>query len=231
MRKNIKILQVIWEIKHLGNQAILLQTSSPVSLSIIHQITQSILAAQWQGITDIVPAYHSIAIFYEKSIISTVQIIQKIETKNFSNTNLKIQVKTHEIPVCFENGLDWNEVEDLTQIKKTDFIKQFTNQHYTVAMLGFIPGFIYLDGLEKPLHCPRKQNPRLKTPAGSVGIGGGQTGIYALESPGGWQIIAQTPTLLFNKKILPPTSIQPLDKVSFYSINIDEFQKIANEIH
>jgi inhibitor of KinA len=230
MKKEIKILNAIWQIKYLGNQTILLETSS-VSLSIIHKITQFILAAQWQGITDIVPAYNSIAIFYDKSIINISQIIQKIEAENFSKASYNIQIKIHEIPVCFENGLDWNEVEDLTQIKKTDFIKDFTSKNYTVAMLGFIPGFMYLDGLSKSLHCPRKQNPRLKIPAGSVGIGGSQTGIYALESPGGWQIIGQTPTILFNKKTLPPTFIQPLDKVRFYPINIDEFQKIVNENH
>ena len=231
MKKKITILAIDWQIKHLGNQAILLESSSSVSLSTIHQITQSIFLSKWKGVTDVVPAYHSIAIFYEKSIISISQLIQKIEIENFSTTNLKRQFKTHKIPVCFEHGLDWNEVEDLTKIEKNDFIKQFINQKYTVAMLGFIPGFMYLDGLSKSLHCSRKQNPRLKIPAGSVGIGGKQTGIYALESPGGWQIIGQTPSLLFDKKTLPPTFIQPLDQVSFYPINMEEFQKKIHEIH
>ena len=225
MKKKITILNVVWQIKHLGNQAILLEVSSSVSLPVIHQIAQFIRVAQWKGVIDIVPAYNSIAIFYNKSIIVAPQIIQKIEKDDFSKIDFNTQFTIHEIPVCFENGLDWDEVKCLTQMSRTVFIERFTNQIYTVAMLGFIPGFMYLDGLEKSLHCPRKKNPRQKIPAGSVGIGGGQTGIYALESPGGWQIIGQTPTLLFDKKTLPPTFIKPLDKVRFYPISSESLEK------
>lgn len=230
MKKQINILNATWNIKHLGNQAILLEAASSTTLLNIHKITQTIHFAQWNGITDIVPAYNSIAIFYDKNVTSSIQIIQKLEIEDFFDKEFKEEVRTHQIPVCFEEGLDWNEVEDLAKLDRIDFIKQFTKKKYTVAMLGFIPGFIYLNGLEKALHCPRKQNPRLKIPAGSVGIGGSQTGIYALESPGGWQIIGQTPTILFNKKQLPPTLIQPLDKVQFYAISHEEFQEIAHEV-
>ena len=231
MTDKVNILNTTWNVKNLGNQAILLETTPSVSLQTIHQLAQTIRFLEWEAITDIVPAYNSIAVFYDKQKIHGTQIIQKLVVENFSNNSFKNQFKTHEIPICFENGLDWSEVEDLTKISQTQFIKQFTSKIYTVAMLGFIPGFMYLDGLEKPLRCPRKQNPRLKIPAGSVGIGGSQTGIYALESPGGWQIIGQTPSLLFDKKTLPPTFIAPLDKVKFYTISKDEFQKMIDEIN
>ena len=124
MKKEIQILNIIWQIKYLGNQAILLETSAAIPLTIIHQITQFIRISKWQGVMDIVPAYQSIAIFYDKSIISIPKIIQKIQVENFSKTDFNLEIQTHKIPVCFEKGLDWNEVEDRTQIKKTDFIKQ-----------------------------------------------------------------------------------------------------------
>jgi inhibitor of KinA len=218
MTNRIQILNIDWQIKHLGNQAILLETTT-VELAIIHRITDLIQAVQWQGVVEVVPAYASIAVFYDVSIINAPQIIQRLNNYDFSTSNQTRPTAIHRIPVCFEKGLDWSEVEKWANLDRQSFIEEFTTPTYTVAMLGFIPGFMYLDGLATHLHCPRKENPRPLVPVGSIGIGGSQTGIYALESPGGWQIIGQTSMPLFDKNKLPPTPIRPMDKVAFFSID------------
>ena len=96
-------------------------------------------------------------------------------------------------------------------------------------MLGFTPGFAYMGGLDKRIATPRLKTPRKRVPAGSVGIAGEQTGIYPIESPGGWRLIGRTPLKLFNPKRDPPTLLLPGDRVKFIPIDHEEFYKILEE--
>jgi KipI family sensor histidine kinase inhibitor len=96
-------------------------------------------------------------------------------------------------------------------------------------MMGFLPGFIFLEGLDDRISVARKETPRVKVPAGSVGIGGNQTGIYSLESPGGWQIIGKTAESFFDVTKKPPTKLKPGDKTRFKPISKDEFDKIVSK--
>src|SRR5690606_34164708 len=99
---------------------------------------------------------------------------------------------------------------------------------YQVHAVGFLPGFPYLAGLPERLHVPRRASPRLQVERGSVGIGGAQTGIYPLASPGGWQLIGRTPLVLFEARADPPAWLQPGDHVRFRSIDGDEFERLQN---
>jgi len=94
-------------------------------------------------------------------------------------------------------------------------------------MMGFMPGFIFLDGLDQRIAVSRKEKPRIKVPSGSVGIGGNQTGIYSLESPGGWQIIGRTTESFFDVKKTPPTELKAGDKIRFKPISNEEFDKVV----
>jgi len=133
------------------------------------------------------------------------------------------------IPVCY--GGDFGpDLEDVARTHETStdaIIAAHTAGIYTVAMLGFLPGFPYLDGLDAALHTPRRATPRTAVPAGSVGIGGSSTGVYPFVSPGGWHLIGRTPLTLFAARRTPPTLLQPGDRVHFRAIPADAFRALA----
>nr|WP_325042606.1 5-oxoprolinase subunit PxpB [Neisseria weaveri] len=128
-----------------------------------------------------------------------------------------------DIPVYYggEYGPDLAEVAAYHSTGIREIVKRHTEPLYTVFMMGFQPGFPYLGGLPEHLHTPRRDNPRTSLPAGSVGIGGGQTGIYPFASPGGWQIIGRTETALFRADLYPPTLLAAGDTVRFVAERIE----------
>ena len=134
-----------------------------------------------------------------------------------------------EIPVCYggEFGEDLDAIAARADISIDEVIARHTQAEYTVAMLGFAPGFPYLLGLDPALHVPRRANPRTRVPAGSVAIGGAQTGIYPRELPGGWNLIGRTPLALFDADREPPCLLAPGDRVRFRAIDADEFRRLA----
>ena len=129
------------------------------------------------------------------------------------------------IPVCYAEkyALDINEISKEKKLPVDEIIRLHTAKKYRVYMIGFLPGFAYMGEVDEQIAIPRKAQPRTKVEAGSVGIAGMQTGIYPLNSPGGWQIIGKTPVKLFNKEKDDPVLLQPGDEIEFYSITKDEF--------
>ncbi|MCG9755281.1 5-oxoprolinase subunit PxpB [Shewanella insulae] len=128
--------------------------------------------------------------------------------------------RTIEIPVSYggEAGPDLHAVAKYHNLSPEEVIKRHCEASYQVFFIGFQPGFAYLDGLPERLHTPRLATPRLTIPAGSVGIGGEQTGIYPLASPGGWQIIGRTQLALFDASRNPPCLLKPGDRVRFIAV-------------
>lgn len=129
------------------------------------------------------------------------------------------------IPVCYggEAGADLHEVAAHAQLSPDEVIARHTGATYRVAMLGFAPGFPYLLGLDPVLAMPRRSSPRTRVPAGSVAIGGQQTGIYPQELPGGWHLIGRTPLRLFDVTAEAPSLFQPGDRVRFQAIDEREY--------
>jgi KipI family sensor histidine kinase inhibitor len=138
-------------------------------------------------------------------------------------------VRFIEIPVCYggECGPDLDTVAEHAHLAPDETIARHAIAEYTVAMLGFAPGFPYLLGLDPALHVPRRAHPRTRVPAGSVAIGGAQTGIYPRELPGGWHLIGRTPLALFDPERDPPCLLAPGDRVRFRAIASDEFMQLA----
>jgi len=134
-----------------------------------------------------------------------------------------------EIPVCYggELGPDLGQVADHAGLDPTEVIARHSGAEYRVHLLGFIPGFPYLAGLDPRLATPRRDLPRTSVPAGSVGIGGTQTGVYPLESPGGWQVIGRTPLRLFDPGREPAALLRPGDRVRFRPIDAAGFGRLA----
>ena len=203
-----------WQIKLLGENAIVLENDDATH-DTIHATTALIRTAQLVGVTDIVPAYSSIAVIFNLLQTNVNQLVISLENIKSSHLSIPSNTILHHIPVDYEKGLDWAEVMQITALTKAEIIQKHTAAEYRVEMMGFVPGFIYLSGMDEDLYCPRKENPRVRVPAGAVGIGASQTGIYALESPGGWQIIGQTDVSLFDVKAVPPNRLNVGDRARF----------------
>ena len=184
--------------------------------------------ASLAGITEVVPTYRSLAIYYDPLRIDRDDLRQKIDALTRSAPEEMAQRSTVvEIPTVYEgeHGPDLEFVARHTGLSQDEVIRLHTEPLYHVYMLGFTAGFAYLGGLPERLTVPRLPTPRLKVPAGSVGIGGTQTGVYPLESPGGWRIIGCTSLRLFDASRRPPTPILPGDKVRFVRLDEEEYQK------
>jgi len=134
--------------------------------------------------------------------------------------------------VCYENrfALDIDTISKQNKISKQDIIVRHSKTIYSVYLIGFLPGFMYLGGLDNALHIPRKKEPRLRVPKGSVAIGGEQTGIYPQQSPGGWNILGNTPVNLFDKSKDIPCFAKPGDKVKFFQVSEDQYKLIEKEV-
>ena len=138
----------------------------------------------------------------------------------------------HHIPVCYdlEFGLDLNAFAKAKQVAPRTIIDWHCAPRYTIAFLGFLPGFPYLTGLDPRLHFPRKKKPAFNIPKGAVAIGGSQTGIYPQESPGGWHIIGNTPIRLFDPKANNPSPFSPGDQIQFNPVSFSKYNTIAQKV-
>ncbi|EAZ82633.1 5-oxoprolinase subunit PxpB [Algoriphagus machipongonensis] len=144
---------------------------------------------------------------------------------------IKLPTKTWQVPVCYSPSLgrDLESLAKIKDLKISELIEIHSSVKYRIHFYGFLPGFMYLEGLSKILHQARKSMPDGQVPAGSIAIGGSQTGIYPSESPGGWHLIGQTPIELFNPGKTPPVWAKPGEQIKFYSISLDEFDSFKQE--
>lgn len=185
------------------------------------------------GIGEWVPAFDSVTIYYEPCKLSHDMLCKKVIQLNESSIEEnKHPFRLIHVPVIYggEYGPDLQRVAAYNQLSTEDVITRHQSLEYLVYMLGFLPGFPYLGGLDTTIATPRLEAPRAKTFAGSVGIAHKQTGIYPVESPGGWNIIGKTPIQLFGKKDESAFLFRAGDYVRFYSISKDEFETIVREI-
>ena len=225
----------------LGDQAVTIQLSDQIDPSTNQQVMQIFHYLQNQSlkwITDIIPAYSSITIVYDlvslpppSTFSSRYEWIKSILIQNIESMNATIMMgRQIKIPVCYDLsvGPDLIELSQHCKLSIEEVIYKHTQQSYTVYMIGFLPGFPYMASIDPSIQMNRKAEPRQKVPKGSVGIAGAQTGIYPMDSPGGWQIIGQTPVNLFNLSTPNPCLLAPGDSVEFYAISLDDFLKIKS---
>src|SRR5262245_44066322 len=213
------------------------------TLDEVLRVFRSLQRAAIPGVIELAPAYTSVAVFFDP-----VAILKSNATANgvFDELASKIRSaidsasKRHrrrtatraarliEVPVCYdpEFGIDLDRVAGHTKLSEREIINLHSAGEYRVACIGFVPGFTFLAGLPKNLATPRRDVPRKEIFPGSVGIGGAQTGIYPLRSPGGWNLIGRTPLKLFDPSKNPPTLVAPGDRVRFRPINREEFESL-----
>jgi inhibitor of KinA len=190
-----------------------------------------------KGIRDVIPAYSTVSVYYDPLVIrqlpgvtnAQTALSNKVKTLLTDITKAKTKtVRQLTVPVCYDISLapDLQNIADAKQISVEEVIALHTGKSYRVYMLGFLPGFPYMGTVDEKISTARKQQP-FPIAAGSVGIAGIQTGIYPLDSPGGWNIIGRTPVKLFDQNNAPLTYFQPGDEVRFESISLTEFKKIT----
>ncbi len=176
---------------------------------------------------DVVPAYHSLTIFLKDPISDSLELINSLQaTYTLISEVPKESGRIWKIPVVYGGiyGPDFDAVYKVLNMKPDELIEKHTASTYDVHFIGFLPGFPYLGGLDPELHLARKDIPSASIVPGSVGIGGSQTGIYPVKSPGGWHIIGNTPFPLFDLSRKPPIVIQSTDRIQFYSIPESEME-------
>ena len=194
---------------------------------------------QIEGVRDIIPAFQTITVVYDlallkkkyskESVFERIKVILINAAQTFSINDRK-KGRRVEIPVCYDGSLapDLEALAEMHGMDIAEVIRLHTSTIYRVYMIGFLPGFAYMGTVNPKITTPRKEKPRTRVPKGSVGIAGSQTGIYPFDSPGGWQLIGQTPLPLFDATQSAPCLLKPGDEVIFSAISLAAFNQLTS---
>jgi 5-oxoprolinase (ATP-hydrolysing) subunit B len=202
----------------LGDVALVCAAPPPATLEVQRRIwAVAALAQDWAPVCEVVPGMNNLTVTFDPLATDADELAGWLEAAWRDADAAPHAGRDVEIPVSYggEAGPDLEAVARHTGLAAADVAARHAAGHYVVFFLGFQPGFAYLGGLDAALHTPRRREPRLAVPAGSVGIGGEQTGIYPAKSPGGWQLIGRTALALFDPARTPPTLLLPGDRVRF----------------
>lgn len=224
----------------LGDHAIvfslppLLQESTLDDLVLLSNFIQSL---RLESIKDSIPAYHTLTLIYDIELIEDAlswgnELLHQFENTSTSLTKNLSEIKVITIPVCYDLsvGIDLIQLAEKKQMSAEQIIQTHHEKIYTVYCLGFLPGFAYMGSVHDCIKSERHTKPRAKVFAGSVGIAGEQTGIYPMDSPGGWQIVGRTPRQIFNAAENKLALLKVGDKIKFYPISLEEFNLMNEHI-
>ncbi|HEY7394617.1 MAG TPA: 5-oxoprolinase subunit PxpB [Gemmatimonadaceae bacterium] len=225
------------EIIPLGDLALTITLGNAIDEAthrLVRAVTRAIMASDISGVTDIVPAFASVTVHYDplqirrtgsespyEQLVSALrQLLDDVRVEDLPEPRLV------EIPVCYGGSLgpDLTDLAEQHNLSTDEVVRLHSSAVYLVYMVGFMPGFAYLGGLPERIATPRRASPRTAVPAGSVGIGGQQSGVYPLESPGGWNLIGRTPLQIFDITRDEQTLLATGDRVRFVPITLRRFE-------
>lgn len=230
---------------NMGDSALVVEFGRRVDAAINRRVqaaAEYLLSHPLAGVTDVVPAYAALTVHFDPLAV----LAQHPGEKAFETMRTAIAAalakapaaprrkpRAHEIPVCYGgiHGEDLVAVAEHHGLEPEDVIRLHCAPTYEVHLLGFVPGFAYLGGLDLRIATPRREVPRKAIAAGSVGIGGEQTGIYPSTTPGGWNLIGRTPLAMFSAGADRPNRLAPGDQVKFVVIGADEFEALLAKAH
>ena len=241
------------KITALGDSAVVVSLGSGIdesALPRVRALAEAIERVRAPAILDVVPAFATVAVYYDpvafagftgKPLENVIRFIQSCAqgegpaapfaraTADAAVGGLKAAIPCLDIPVCYggEFGPDLGALAAHSGLSADEVVARHCGAGYRVHAIGFMPGFPHLAGLPRELHMPRRDTPRTRVPAGSVGIGGAQTGVYPAETPGGWQLIGRSPLVLFSPDRTPPALLRTGDRVRFRAISRDEFERLG----
>ena len=229
-------------IQPLGDSALFVQLGEGIAPAIQEKaknLMQLLIEHPFEGWIECVPAYNNITVYYDPTRVlpspgfGTGTSFQKVSAyiqklMQHLGEQAASKGRTVTIPVLYggDYGPDLAYVAEANGLTTDEVIQIHSGNEYLVYMIGFAPGFPFMGGMDERIATPRKESPRMAIHPGSVGIAGKQTGIYPLETPGGWQIIGRTPIDLFLPEQSPPTLLQAGDLIRFAPISLDDYDKI-----
>lgn len=222
--------------RRFSERSILVEWPSIIEQNVLDDVLlfkNHLLESNIKSIIQINNAYNTLLIIYESTIDKINDEFLALKELYFSRVSTKKNALRHWwVPVCYEDefALDLNEICEVKQLRKPELISVHSEAIYTVFFIGFLPGFLYLGGLDERLEFPRKKSPRSHVTKGAVGIGGSQTGIYPNESPGGWNIIGNAPLEFFNPKENRPCFASSGDKITFVPVDIKAYHTIKAQV-
>jgi KipI family sensor histidine kinase inhibitor len=215
----------------MGDRGLLLEFGDEISSEVNEKVRRMALAIQpeaIEGIVETIPTYRSLLIIYNPVVLPIDDLKKRLYLIERGLQQIPFpEPKLTRIPVAYGGsyGPDLEEVAKYHRISTEEVIRLHCSKPYFIYMIGFMPGFPYMGELPEELITPRLKTPRLLVPAGSVAIAQKQTGIYSMDSPGGWQILGRTPVKLFGPDREPPALLQMGDLVQFYPISEKEFEE------
>lgn len=221
-------------IRKYGESAILMEWEAIISPVVNDEVVATanyVRENHAEFILEVVPSYQSLTVFL-KDGVDVDHFFELLLKSEMATYHSRVTKKVWQIPVCYdlEFGLDLQSLIDVKNLKHEDIVALHTEPKYRIYGIGFLPGFLYLGGLNEQLFSPRRGVVKRFAPKGSVAIGGEQTGVYPQESPGGWNIIGRTPVGLFDSSMNPPMPFSIGDSIRFYSINKSEFNQLEKEV-
>ena len=227
-----------------GDHALTIEWGNAIDISVnksVIALFRVLQEANIKGVKDIIPAYNSVTIVYDTALLKKdckTKTVYEWMSRQVGKLIDSVEIGTDKkarlvrVPVCYDLSLapDLPSLAAEHQLTIEEVVKLHVGKIYRVYMIGFLPGFAYMGSVDDKIATPRKMNPRTTVPAGSVGIAGEQTGVYPFDSPGGWQLIGQTPLPMFSVKEEAPCLLQPGDDVRFYAVTLTEFEKIKKDV-
>ena len=219
-----------------GDKALSVELGDSISTEInrkVRALFLSIEKAEMPGVTDLVPTYRSVLVYYDPLHVSLPELEDRLTAleQHLDEASLEAP-RVIEIPTLYggEHGPDLAYLAEHNGLTPGEVIQVHSGTDYLVYMMGFTPGFPYLGGMSDRIAAPRLPTPRTAIPAGSVGIAEQQTGVYPTESPGGWRLIARTPVHLFDPRRDPPALVEVGDRVRFVPVTEDAYHEIERQV-
>ena len=225
------------KLNNIGDSAIICDFGEEVNqtinnnvIKLFHFIEKQSKLESVAGILNCTPSYNKLLIHFDLQKTNSKKIIKFINSIDFTNLSLEKEKKEWILPICYDFEMDLNNMSKELKLDKEEIISIHLKSIFYIYMIGFVPGHPFMGDLDSKLFLDRLKTPRVKIPAGSVGVVEKFCNIYPYESPGGWHIIGRTPIKLFNtKNNSNPCLLSPGDTVKFKSISQEEFKKLENE--
>lgn len=207
----------------------------PAANALVYTLAGALQRRPLPGLGEGVPTYRSLLLHFDPLRLDVARLRRHVEAilaqEGAGANTAAAPARLREVPTVYggEMGPDLASVAEITGLSEDEVVRLHSGTEFTVYMVGFLPGFPYLGVLPDALVTPRLQSPRTHVPAGSVAIAGRQTGVYPMESPGGWRLIGRTPLQLFDPERNPPAYIAPGDRVRFVPVEAADFAGLGRE--
>ena len=235
-------MPVLWTVRYAGDTTLVIEFGDRIDRGIFDRVNaldalvhSAINTGDIDGIRETIPTFRSLAIVYDSSVVHPDDLVVRLhdlETEDVDGMLPETHANHWQLPVLYgtEHGPDLTNVSRLTGMSAEAVIDLHTSTDVIAYMLGFLPGYAFLGDTAEPLHLPRRSEPRLRVPAGSVAIAMQLTGIYPWESPGGWHILGNCPVPMFDATASPPTLLKAGDRISFTRIDEPQFMELKQEL-